>query len=68
MTVVAEDYRNLDTLVRPPPRGFGLDGVWADDFHHQLRRFVSDEAEGYYRNYSGLPASVAETMRIAIRT
>ncbi|HXS99659.1 MAG TPA: malto-oligosyltrehalose trehalohydrolase [Elusimicrobiota bacterium] len=50
--LVAEDDRNLDLLIRKPPRGgFGLDAVWADDFHHQVRRLLAGDRDGYYRDF-----------------
>jgi len=60
----AEDHRNLDTLVKPETEGgWGMDGVWADDFHHQIRRFLAGDREGYYRDYTGTIADLAETVR-----
>jgi maltooligosyltrehalose trehalohydrolase len=62
--VIAEDYRNLATLLRPPSRGgFGLDAVWADDFHHQVRVHVAGDREAYYADYSGSAEHIAETIR-----
>ena len=61
--VIAEDHRNLVKQIRPADDGgLGLDGVWADDFHHALRTYLTDEREGYYENYSGLLADVAESI------
>ena len=52
--LIAEDHRNLDTMIRPRwAGGWGLDGVWADDFHHQVRRHMAGDDEGYYRDYTG---------------
>ncbi|MFB3853060.1 MAG: malto-oligosyltrehalose trehalohydrolase [Vicinamibacterales bacterium] len=60
---VAEDDRNLVTLIRSPEEGgYGLDAVWADDFHHQAHRMVTGEADGYYRDYDGTPADLARTI------
>ena len=37
LVIHAEDHRNLATLVQPRSAGgWGLDGVWADDFHHVI--------------------------------
>jgi maltooligosyltrehalose trehalohydrolase len=61
--VFAEDHRNEVRLFDPPERdGFGLDGVWADDFHHALRTFLVDEREGYFREFSGSLADLARTI------
>lgn len=59
----AEDHRNLATMVRPLAEGgWGLDGVWADDLHHQLRRHLAGDDEGYYRDYSGVIGDVVATI------
>jgi maltooligosyltrehalose trehalohydrolase len=52
--VVAEDARNLARLVEDVEEGgWGLDGVWADDFHHVVRRMLTGDAHGYYADYRG---------------
>jgi maltooligosyltrehalose trehalohydrolase len=62
--VVAEDHRNLASMVRPEAEGgWGLDAVWADDFHHEVRRGLAGDHEGYYRDFSGKVADVAATVR-----
>ena len=62
--VFAEDERNLAALVKPRAAGgFGLDGVWADDFHHQVRRALTGEKEGYYADYSGSAEDLAATIK-----
>ncbi|MFN8392346.1 MAG: malto-oligosyltrehalose trehalohydrolase [Bdellovibrionota bacterium] len=62
--LIAEDERNLNTIVRPLARGgFGFDGVWADDFHHQLHKLLTGENEGYYGSFSGSTADLATTLR-----
>jgi maltooligosyltrehalose trehalohydrolase len=62
--VIAEDERNLAALVRPrSDGGFGMDAVWADDLHHQVRRAVTGEKDGYYEDYTGSSHDIAETLR-----
>jgi maltooligosyltrehalose trehalohydrolase len=62
--VIAEDDRNDARLVTPVERGgLGLDGVWADDFHHQLRRAFAGDSDGYYSDYAGSTEDIAETLR-----
>ena len=64
VVVIAEDERNDTRLVRPQDRGgYGLDGVWADDFHHQMRRAFAGDSEGYYRDYTGSMEDLARTLR-----
>jgi len=63
VVLIAEDERNLVTLVDDPPRGYGFDGVWADDFHHHVRRALAGDAEGYYADFTGAAADIATTLR-----
>jgi maltooligosyltrehalose trehalohydrolase len=61
--LIAEDERNLDTLIREREAGgYGLDAVWSDDFHHQVRRLLAGDSEGYFANFSGTPRDLAETI------
>ena len=61
---VAEDERNEPKLVRPVSAGgYGLDAVWADDFHHEVRVALTGENEGYYADFSGSMADLAYTLQ-----
>jgi maltooligosyltrehalose trehalohydrolase len=63
LLLIAEDERNEVTLLRPlSDGGCGLDAVWADDFHHHLRRLVAGDHEGYYASYAGTTAALADTL------
>ena len=54
LLLMAEDDRNLTSIVRPPEEGgWGLDAVWADDLHHHLRRHSAGDNDGYYEDFSG---------------
>ena len=62
--LIAEDDRNLATIVRSPADGgWGLDAVWADDFHHQVRRLAAGDRDGYYEDFTGTTADLATTIR-----
>jgi maltooligosyltrehalose trehalohydrolase len=62
--LIAEDHRNLASMLRPEAEaGWGLDAVWSDDFHHQLRRCLAGDHEGYYRDFSGTVTDLATTLR-----
>ena len=62
--VYAEDHRNLAVLVRERDLGgWGLDGVWADDFHHVVRRMLGEPAHSYYVDYEGHAEEIAATLR-----
>jgi maltooligosyltrehalose trehalohydrolase len=61
--LVAEDERNLARLVLPRhDGGYGLDALWADDFHHAVRRRVAGDDEGYYADYRGTTAEIATAL------
>jgi maltooligosyltrehalose trehalohydrolase len=62
--VVAEDHRNFNWMLKPEgDGGWGVDAVWADAFHHQCRRLLAGDSEGYYRDYSGRTDDLATTIR-----
>ena len=50
----AEDHRNLAVMVDERSQGgWGLDGVWADDFHHVMRRLLHGDSHSYYADFAG---------------
>lgn len=63
--LVAEDARNVNTVVRSrTDGGYGLDAIWTDDFHHQIRNMTAGDRESYYADYDGSTMrEVAETIR-----
>jgi maltooligosyltrehalose trehalohydrolase len=64
VVLIAEDERNLDQLIRGEEEsGFGLNAVWSDDFHHEMRRLLAGDCEGYFRRFAGTTADLAETIR-----
>lgn len=61
--LIAEDHRNLSYMVRCEGEGgWGLDGVWADDFHHEVRVALAGDNEGYYADFDGSMHKLAETL------
>jgi maltooligosyltrehalose trehalohydrolase len=56
--LLAEDERNDPTLVTR----FGLDALWADDFHHATRVTLTGEHDGYYAAYQPGPREIARTI------
>ncbi len=76
--VIAESDANDVTLIRPargprppaehPPAGrgdragYGLDAVWADDFHHAVHVRLTGERDGYYAAYTGDLAEIARAI------
>jgi maltooligosyltrehalose trehalohydrolase len=64
VVLMAEDHRNLARLLQPEAAGgWGMNAVWADDFHHQLRRALAGDRQGYYRDFTGSTADLATTVR-----
>lgn len=62
--LIAEDDRNLALLLASRESGgYGLDGVWADDFHHVVRRRVAGDCEGYYQDFAGTLEELATVLR-----
>lgn len=54
--VVAENEPQQTRLVRPHARGgYGLDGLWNDDFHHTAMVALTGRSEAYYSDYKGTP-------------
>jgi maltooligosyltrehalose trehalohydrolase len=49
VSIHAEDERNEAALVRT----MGLDAVWADDFHHEVRRIVAGDDEAWFADFRG---------------
>ncbi len=62
--LIAEDNRNLRTIVdSPADGGWGLDATWADDFHHIARRLTAGDDESYFRDFVGTTEELACTLR-----
>lgn len=61
--VIAETDENDERVVRPAREGgFGLDGVWSDDFHHAIHAFFTGERKGYYQDF-GRPEQIASALQ-----
>jgi maltooligosyltrehalose trehalohydrolase len=60
VVLIAETSENDVRYLKPvEDGGFGFDAVWADDFHHSLRRYLAGDHEGYYADYAGTLEEVA---------
>jgi len=54
--VINENEPQLSKIVRPADRGgYGLDGMWNDDFHHSAKVAMTGRNEAYYWDYLGRP-------------
>lgn len=61
--IFAEDERNESWLLMPPSEGgAGMDAVWADDFHHEVRAALAGDSEGYFADFTGNADELAETL------
>ena len=62
--IVAENEARDARLARPLEEGgFGLDGVWNDDFHHAARVALTGRKEGYFRDFSGSPQELVSAAK-----
>jgi maltooligosyltrehalose trehalohydrolase len=51
---IAENEPQRGEQLLPAERGgYGLDGMWNDDFHHAIRVALSGSRDGYFRDYTG---------------
>ncbi len=63
IVVIAETDQNDVRLVAPTERGgYGLDGVWADDFHHTIHTLLTGERDGYYSDF-GAPEQIGKALQ-----
>ncbi len=59
IVIFAEDEMQRAQHVEPLDRGgYGLDGLWNDDFHHTCRVAATGLAEYYYSDYAGTPQEI----------
>jgi maltooligosyltrehalose trehalohydrolase len=49
---------------RPEDGGFGIDGLWNDDFHHACRVAATGNMEAYYGDYTGSPQELISAIRL----
>ena len=59
IVVVAENEPQEANFVRPPEKkGYGLDGLWNDDFHHTGLVALRGRNEAYYSDFCGSAAEL----------
>jgi maltooligosyltrehalose trehalohydrolase len=62
--LIAEDVGNLAHMVKPEIEGgWGLDAVWSDDYHHQMRCALAGDRDGYFQDFDGSARSIEETAK-----
>jgi maltooligosyltrehalose trehalohydrolase len=64
-TVIIAENETQDTrLVRPQEQGgYGMDGLWNDDFHHSAMVALTGHNEAYYSDYSGNPQEFISSIK-----
>src|SRR5262249_25098686 len=64
IVVFSEDERNRGQQVLATAEGgWGVDGLWNDDFHHACRVAATGHAEAYYSDYTGSPQELISAIR-----
>jgi maltooligosyltrehalose trehalohydrolase len=54
--VIGENEPQNSKLIRPiKENGYGIDGLWNDDFHHSAMVALTGHHEAYYADYRGTP-------------
>ncbi|MGN6732257.1 MAG: malto-oligosyltrehalose trehalohydrolase, partial [Candidatus Binatia bacterium] len=62
--IVAENEPQHVKLVRPIEQGgYGMDGLWNDDFHHSALVAVTGRNEAYYTDYHGTPQELVSALK-----
>jgi maltooligosyltrehalose trehalohydrolase len=62
--IVAENEPQQTKLVRPlDQRGFGIDGLWNDDYHHSAMVALTGRTDAYYTDYRGTPQEFLSAMK-----
>jgi maltooligosyltrehalose trehalohydrolase len=62
--IVAENEPQDARLVRPAEqKGYGLDAMWNDDFHHTSVVALTGRNEAYYSDYRGTAQELASAVR-----
>lgn len=62
--IVAENEPQHVKLLRPIEQGgYGMDGLWNDDFHHSALVAVTGRNEAYYTDYHGTPQELVSALK-----
>ena len=65
--VVAENEQQQVRHVEPVDAGgYGMDGLWNDDFHHACRVAATGHAEFYYADYAGSPQEIISAHAVGL--
>ena len=62
--IIGENERQETRLLKPvKDGGFGLDGLWNDDFHHSAVVALTGHADAYYSDYRGTPQELLSAVK-----
>jgi maltooligosyltrehalose trehalohydrolase len=62
--IVAENEDQQTRIVHSPDQqGYGLDGVWNDDFHHCAMVAMTGRQEAYFSGYLGTPQEFISSLK-----
>ncbi len=57
------DAQEVCHVESPDCGGYGMDGLWNDDFHHACRVAATGHSEFYYADYDGTPQELISAIR-----
>lgn len=60
--IAESDLNDFRVVIPRESRGYGINEVWCDDFHHALHTLLTGEKQGYYRDF-GEVKHLEKTMR-----
>jgi maltooligosyltrehalose trehalohydrolase len=64
IVLIAENEPQQVVCITPVEHsGYGLDGMWNDDFHHTARVVLTGRREAYYTDYRGEPQEFLSAIR-----
>ncbi len=67
VTLIAEDHRDFAALLAPQCEGgWGLDAMWVNGLHHELRRRLTGERHGLLTRAEGSAASIVRELRLGL--
>lgn len=62
--VIAENEpQDVRLISKREDGGFGMDGLWNDDFHHSARVAMTGRREAYYTDYLGRPQELISAVK-----
>ncbi len=63
LLIAENEFQDVCHLEPVDRQGYGLDGLWNDDFHHACRVAATGHAEFYYADYAGSPQEIISAVR-----